>query len=275
MEAMTIVQRVFMGIGMLFVGLVVLGGVLGTATPQSADAPKDPHAERVHVLNRELKSAAYQGYVAHDRAWDTAATLIIVDYGDDTVSSEEWVATTRRRLATLRRESRALRDSVADLTDAELRAVLSRAAEIRGATTRAITALRATVMNGGDQNGAFARVTKSIDATDAAFGDFVDVIRPYVPAKQVNDFVRRRDAQGNDLLKRIAGDSAQGTVDPAPSTIDPTPTKLDGTPSYEFEQDDLDAAASASDGVKDYCAGAVSEAQRLGCESHVTDDELP
>jgi hypothetical protein len=24
-----------------------------------------------------------------------------------------------------------------------------------------------------------------------------------------------------------------------------------------------------------YCAGAVSEAQRLGCESHVTDDEVP
>lgn len=52
-----------------------------------------------------------------------------------------------------------------------------------------------------------------------------------------------------------------------------TPEKKDETPSYEFEQDDLDAAASASDAVKEYCAGAVSEAQRLGCESHVTEDE--
>lgn len=70
------------------------------------------------------------------------------------------------------------------------------------------------------------------------------------------------------LVLGACGDSAGGT-------IDGTPTKLDGTPSYEFEQDDLDAAATASDAVKDYCAGAVSDAQRLGCESHVTDDDLP
>ena len=56
---------------------------------------------------------------------------------------------------------------------------------------------------------------------------------------------------------------------------DPTPTKLDGTPSQEFEQDDLDAAAGASDEVKEYCADAVSEAQRMGCESHVTEDDIP
>ena len=59
------------------------------------------------------------------------------------------------------------------------------------------------------------------------------------------------------------------------SEIDPTPERLDGSSSYEFEQDDLDRAAEASDAVKDYCAGAVSEAQRLGCESHVTDEDLP
>jgi hypothetical protein len=59
------------------------------------------------------------------------------------------------------------------------------------------------------------------------------------------------------------------------SSLDSTPEKLDGTESYEFEQDDLDAAAGASDAVKEYCADAVSEAQRLGCESHVTDQDLP
>src|SRR4051794_6917020 len=61
----------------------------------------------------------------------------------------------------------------------------------------------------------------------------------------------------------------------AGSNLDSTPEKLDGTESHEFEQDDLDAAAEASDAVKEYCAGAVSEAQRLGCESHVTDEDLP
>ena len=57
--------------------------------------------------------------------------------------------------------------------------------------------------------------------------------------------------------------------------MDPTPEKIDGSPSYEFEQEDLDAAEGVSDAVKQYCADAVSEAQRLGCESHVTEDEIP
>jgi hypothetical protein len=59
------------------------------------------------------------------------------------------------------------------------------------------------------------------------------------------------------------------------SELDATPEKMDGSPSYEFEQEDLDAAEGASDAVKEYCADAVSEAQRLGCESHVTEDEIP
>jgi hypothetical protein len=63
------------------------------------------------------------------------------------------------------------------------------------------------------------------------------------------------------------GDSTAG--------IDPTPERLDGSQSQEFEQDDLERAAGASDAVKEYCSGAVSEAQRLGCESHVTDADLP
>ena len=58
-------------------------------------------------------------------------------------------------------------------------------------------------------------------------------------------------------------------------SIDAVPERLDGTPSREFEQEDIDAAEGASDAVKDYCSGAVSEAQRVGCESHVTEDELP
>ena len=58
-------------------------------------------------------------------------------------------------------------------------------------------------------------------------------------------------------------------------TVDSTPERLDGSESYEFEQEDIDAAEGASDSVKEYCADAVSEAQRLGCESHVTEDEIP
>jgi hypothetical protein len=75
------------------------------------------------------------------------------------------------------------------------------------------------------------------------------------------------------LLALVATFAACGSD--AGSTLDSTPEKLDGTESREFEQDDLDAAAEASDAVKEYCAAAVSEAQRLGCESHVTDEDLP
>jgi PBP1b-binding outer membrane lipoprotein LpoB len=59
------------------------------------------------------------------------------------------------------------------------------------------------------------------------------------------------------------------------SEVDPTPERKNGTPSYEFEQDDIEAAEKASDAVKEYCADAVSEAQRVGCEAHVTEDEIP
>ena len=58
-------------------------------------------------------------------------------------------------------------------------------------------------------------------------------------------------------------------------TIDPTPETLDGTESQEFERDDPERAKGASDAVKEYCADAVSEAQRLGCEAHVTDADVP
>lgn len=57
--------------------------------------------------------------------------------------------------------------------------------------------------------------------------------------------------------------------------FDPTPEKLDGSSSYEFEQDDIEQAESASPEVQDYCEGAVSEAQELGCLSHVEEGDIP
>jgi hypothetical protein len=50
----------------------------------------------------------------------------------------------------------------------------------------------------------------------------------------------------------LAGCGADGTRE-----IDSTPTKLDGTESHEFEQEDIDAAAGASDAVKAYCGDAA------------------
>ena len=57
--------------------------------------------------------------------------------------------------------------------------------------------------------------------------------------------------------------------------IDPTPVKKDGTQSFEFEEDDVERAEAASPEVQDYCDGAVSEAQRIGCLSHVEEEDIP
>jgi hypothetical protein len=57
--------------------------------------------------------------------------------------------------------------------------------------------------------------------------------------------------------------------------IDPTPARLDGSESHEFESQDIGRARSASDEVKEYCSGAVSEAQEVGCLSHLDEGEIP
>lgn len=63
--------------------------------------------------------------------------------------------------------------------------------------------------------------------------------------------------------------------DSSTEQVDPTPERIDGSESTEFEPDDIERAEEASDAVKDYCAGAKSEAQRIGCESHVTEEDIP
>lgn len=59
------------------------------------------------------------------------------------------------------------------------------------------------------------------------------------------------------------------------SSIDSTPERQDGTPSYEFEPADIERAENASEAVREYCSGAVSEAQEVGCLSHVDESDIP
>ena len=58
-------------------------------------------------------------------------------------------------------------------------------------------------------------------------------------------------------------------------SIDRTPERLDGSNSQEFEAADIDRAEGASDAVAEYCSGAVSEAQEVGCLSHVDESDIP
>jgi hypothetical protein len=57
--------------------------------------------------------------------------------------------------------------------------------------------------------------------------------------------------------------------------INPYPIKQNGEPSYEFEPDDIERAEEADQSVREYCEGAVSEAQEVGCLSHVEPWEVP
>ncbi|MGH2959049.1 MAG: hypothetical protein ACRDKE_05550 [Solirubrobacterales bacterium] len=83
----------------------------------------------------------------------------------------------------------------------------------------------------------------------------------------------RRWVAAGFLILVLGGAGAGCGSDQTP--IENGPLKQDGTRSSEFEQDDLDRADEASDAVKDYCSGAVSEAQRIGCESHVSESDIP
>lgn len=59
------------------------------------------------------------------------------------------------------------------------------------------------------------------------------------------------------------------------ASLNPTPEKENGERSYKFEPEDLERAEEAPQAVQEYCAGAVSEAQELGCLSHVGAGEVP
>jgi hypothetical protein len=57
--------------------------------------------------------------------------------------------------------------------------------------------------------------------------------------------------------------------------VDPTPERQDGSESQEFEPEDIERANNASPEVREYCEGAVSEAQEVGCLSHVDESDIP
>jgi hypothetical protein len=74
----------------------------------------------------------------------------------------------------------------------------------------------------------------------------------------------------------IAGAAGCGTDSAGRSDrIDRTPENIEGVPSQEFEDADIDRAESAPADVQAYCSGAVSEAQRVGCLSHVDSGDIP
>jgi hypothetical protein len=58
-------------------------------------------------------------------------------------------------------------------------------------------------------------------------------------------------------------------------SVNPHPLKENGEPSSEFEPEDIERAESAPPSVRRYCEGAVSEAQEVGCLSHVAPSEVP
>lgn len=77
------------------------------------------------------------------------------------------------------------------------------------------------------------------------------------------------------LILALTGLTTGCSSDSTSTGVDSTPERMDGSESQEFEADDIERAEEASDAVKEYCAGAKSEAQRIGCESHVAEEDIP
>lgn len=77
------------------------------------------------------------------------------------------------------------------------------------------------------------------------------------------------------VLGLTSCDYGEGSKQGRAGGVDATPEKLDGSSSNEFEADDINAANGASQAVQDYCAGAASEAQEVGCLSHVDEGDIP
>jgi hypothetical protein len=82
-------------------------------------------------------------------------------------------------------------------------------------------------------------------------------------------------AAGLVALGTMGADGCDTSGESGNGQIDPTPEKLDGSSSQEFEAEDIEQAESASQEVQEYCDGAVSEAQRIGCLSHVDESDIP
>ena len=97
-----------------------------------------------------------------------------------------------------------------------------------------------------------------------------------VRALRSSDRTRRSASILGCCAVLVLGFSGCGASSNATSgNLDPTPEKLDGTSSTEFEADDLERAENASEAVQEYCGDVESEAQRLGCLSHVDESDIP
>ena len=73
----------------------------------------------------------------------------------------------------------------------------------------------------------------------------------------------------------LAGCAEESSESDNNQGVDPTPERLDGSSSREFEDEDIERANNASQAVQDYCGGIESEAQRVGCLSHVDESDIP
>jgi hypothetical protein len=79
------------------------------------------------------------------------------------------------------------------------------------------------------------------------------------------------------LVVLVTGASTCGgtSTSEGSGSLNSTPLKKNGERSYEFEPDDIERAERVSPAVREYCEGAVSEAQEIGCLSHVNESDLP
>ena len=80
------------------------------------------------------------------------------------------------------------------------------------------------------------------------------------------------------VIRGDLGHEGKGqAVEQSSPGIDPNPVNQYGEPSYEFEPEDIERAEEGyeDEALREYCEEAVSEAQEVGCLSHVDPSEVP
>jgi hypothetical protein len=119
-------------------------------------------------------------------------TRVLADYNDPKVTGEQWVASTRKRLAQADRALSGLRRHTAALDDAPMRQQLRRHARVRANALGAFEHLLGAVQRGeaSEQESARKLVNRRLAAYRRENRRLLDLMRPYLSDDERELFTR-------------------------------------------------------------------------------------
>jgi hypothetical protein len=119
-------------------------------------------------------------------------TRVLTDYGDQKVTAEAWIATSRQRLRQADRALSGMRQRTSALSDASVRAQLTRLDSVRAGMLEALNRLLATVRDGDGT--AEPRMQRLVDRRLAAYQrtnrHLIALMEPYL-SDEAKDQIRQ------------------------------------------------------------------------------------